>query len=190
MILESIVTTKNDDGSAKISPMGPLIDEEFKHFTLRPFQTSRTFQNLRRHGEGVMHVTDDVELFARAAVNQLAPPPRLIPAEHVDGFVLGDACRWYAFRVTQLDDSQERAEIQCEVVATGRIRDFYGFNRAKHAVVEAAILATRVEFLPADQIRHEMERLRSPVVKTAGPSEQRAFDFLCEYIGKALGDDT
>ena len=35
-------------------------------------------------------------------------------------------------------------------------REFFGFNRAKHAVLEAAILATRVELLPADEILSEL----------------------------------
>ena len=52
-------------------------------------------------------------------------------------------------QVRSLDDRNEPAEIVCEVVDRGRLRDFFGFNRAKHAVLEAAILATRTEFLPA-----------------------------------------
>ena len=37
--------------------------------------------------------------------------------------------------------------IVADVVDSGRLRDFFGFNRAKHAVIEAAILATRIDFL-------------------------------------------
>ena len=66
----------------------------------------------------------------------------------------------------------------CDVVDQGRLRDFFGFNRGKHAVVEAAILATRTEFLPADEILSQFERLRVLVEKTGGPAEQRAFEFL------------
>ena len=67
-----------------------------------------------------------------------------------------------------------------------RIRDFFGFNRAKHAVVEAAILATRIQILKPEEIRKELTRLESPLNKTAGEQERRAFDFLRSYIEEAL----
>jgi hypothetical protein len=186
MILEGIVTTVNADGGANVSPMGPLVDEQITQFVLRPYTTSRTYQNLKRTGQGVMHVTDDVELLAHAAVHRLDPLPRLAKAREVHGFVLVDACRWYEFQVSSLDDRSERTTIACRVVAKGRIRDFIGFNRAKHAVVEASILATRIDFLPPEQIVEEFRRLAVLVEKTAGPQERRAFQFLDEYVGQAL----
>jgi hypothetical protein len=188
VILEGIVTTLNADGGPNISPMGPLVDEAMTRLVLRPYQTSTTYQNLKRTGQGVLHVTDDVEMLARAAVNLLESPPRLIPAEAVEGVILADACRWYAFRVRKLDDSRERTTIDCEVVDRGRLRDFFGFNRAMHAVVEAAILATRMAILPAGEIRAEMARLAILVEKTAGPRERRAFAFLRDYMSPVLGE--
>lgn len=186
MILEGIVTTRNFDGTPNVSPMGPVVDARFDHVVLRPFQTSTTFENLKRTGEGVLHVTDDVELLARAAIGKLDPLPRLLPATAVDGWIIADACRWYAFRVSSIDNEKPRAEIVADVVDRGRIRDFFGFNRAKHAVVEAAILATRVEFLPAGEILSGFERLKGPVEKTAGDQEHRAFALLELYVESYL----
>ena len=168
LLLEGIVTTVNSDGSPHIAPMGPIVDAEFTRLLLRPFQTSTTYQNLKRTRQGVLHVTDDVELFARAAVAQLQSVPRLIPADAVEGNILSDACRWYAFCVKLIDDREERTEIVADVVDSGRLRDFFGFNRAKHAVIEAAILATRIDFLDASHIHDEFERLASRVLKTGG----------------------
>lgn len=188
MILEGIVTTLNDDGSANISPMGPHVDRDISQLQLRPYKTSTTYQNLKRTGQGVLHVTDDVELLARAAVSQLPPPP-LIPATSVEGAILKDCCRWYAFRVVSLNDSEDRTTIDCEVVDQGRVRDFFGFNRAKHAVVEAAILATRIDFLPGDEINEQLRRLATLVEKTAGEQERRAFKFLQSYVRDRLDDN-
>src|SRR5437588_8530059 len=154
--------------------MGPRVDADMRRLLLRPFRTSQTYQNLKAHGEGVLHVTDDVLLVARAAVGALQPPPALLPASRVRGFVLPDACRYYEFRVRSLDDRQERTEIEAEVVHTGRLREFFGFNRAKHAVVEAAILATRIHLLPRDEIEAEYRKLAVLVDKTGGPPEQEA----------------
>ena len=189
-ILEGIVTTTCEDGTTNVSPMGPLVDDALRTLVLRPYRTADTYQNLKRTGEGVFHVTDDVELVARAAVDRLETEPEWLVCEAVEVRILADACRWYAFRVDEIDDRQERAEIVARVVERGRIRDFFGFNRAKHAVLEAAILATRLAFLPSDEIVAELERLAGPVKKTAGSQERRAFDFLREYVHAALASKT
>ena len=186
-IVEGIVTTLNPDHSVNISPMGPIVDAPICRLVLRPFRTSTTFQNLKRTGQGVFHITDDVELFAQAAVGQPVPLPQLTPATAVEGFVLAEACRWYSFRVASLDDSDERVQVVADTVAAGRIRDFLGFNRAKHAVIEAAILATRLQFIPAEELRADFARLASPVEKTGGAAELRAFRFLEDYLDRQLG---
>jgi uncharacterized protein len=187
MILEGIVTTLNPDGTANVAPMGPRVGAVLDRFTLRPYRTAQTWRNLRAHGEGVLHVTDDVLLLARAAVGPVEPPPPLVPACRVRGWVLADACRWYEFRVAGVDDREERINVNAEVVHAGRGRDFFGFNRAKHAVVEAAILATRTAFLPRAEIEAEFARLAVVVAKTGGEQEQEAFAFLRAHVERAGG---
>jgi hypothetical protein len=187
MILEGIVTTLSAAGEVNIAPMGPHVDlndagGELTRFVLRPFRSAQTYANLQAHGEGVLHVTDDVLLLARSAVGALEPLPALRPATHVRGLVIADACRYHEFRITACDDSTERVRLEAEVVHTGRLRDFFGFNRAKHAVVEAAILATRTALLPLDEIEAEYRRLAVLVEKTGGPQEHEAFDFLRQYL--------
>jgi hypothetical protein len=178
MILEGIVTTVSPGGEVNIAPMGPHVSETLDRFVLRPFRSAQTYHNLRAHGEGVFHVTDDVLLLARAALGALEPLPAMFPASKIQGFVLADACRYHEFRATSLDDRDERVRIEVEVVQSGRLRDFFGFNRAKHAVVEAAILATRTDFLPLDEIEREFKKLAVIVDKTGGPREKEAFLFL------------
>jgi hypothetical protein len=182
MILEGIVTTRNLDRSVNISPMGPRVDAAMERIVLRPYQTSTTYRNLERTGEGVLHVTDDVLLLAHAAVGRPDPPPPMRNAESIDGAILTDACRWYAFRVESIDASRERIEITAHVVDRGAIREFFGFNRAKHAIVEAAILATRTSYLPTDDIRRQFEHLAVLVEKTGGEKEHEAFRFLRDYV--------
>jgi hypothetical protein len=187
MILEGIVTTLGPDGTVNVAPMGPRVDVAMNRFELKPFRTARTYANLKYHGEGVFHVTDDVLLLARSAVGDLDPPPRLFPADRIAGRVLSDACRYYEFRVLRCDDGSERVTFEVEVVHSGRLRDFFGFNRAKHAVVEAAILATRTAILPAEQIAAEFARLTLLVQKTGGEQERQAFAFLEDYVRRAPG---
>jgi len=186
MILEGIVTTQNSAGDINVAPMGPIVDESMESFILRPFQTSTTYKNLNGHPFGVLHVVDDVLLLAKAAINCLAETPETFQAITIPARVLKSACRWYEFRVDSLDDSEQRILIKASVVHAGRLRDFFGFNRAKHAVLEAAILATRVHILPADEIRSQIEALRSPVEKTAGPDELEAFQLVDKYVQSSL----
>jgi uncharacterized protein len=182
MILEGLVTTRDEDGSLRIAPMGPNVNDDFARLLLRPYQTSRTFGNLRRTRQGVLHVTDDVESVARAAVGAPAPRPPVEPAPLIDGYILTDACRWYAFRVESINAGMPRAELGCQVVAHGRLRDFFGFNRAKHAVLEVAVLATRAAFVPRAVIHAELDRAERLVDKTGGPAERRALDILRRFL--------
>ncbi|MCS6850375.1 MAG: DUF447 family protein [Gemmataceae bacterium] len=181
MILEGIVTTLSADGGVHVAPMGPIVTPAMDRLVVRPYRTAQTYRNLRAHGEGVFHVTDDVLLLAQAAVGQLEPPA-VEPATVVRGFVLRDACRHYEFRVVSCDERSERATFEAEVVAAGRRRDFFGFNRAKHAVVEGAILATRTALLPLEEIEAEYRKLAVLVEKTGGEQERRAWAVLQEHL--------
>src|SRR5438094_7165672 len=116
MILEGVVTSISPEGELNIAPMGPRVEPAMQRFLLRPFPTSQTYRNLKAHGEGVLHVSDDVLLLARAALGPVEPPPPLFPAERVKGFVLRDTCRYFEFRVAGLDEREERVRIDCEVV--------------------------------------------------------------------------
>jgi hypothetical protein len=186
MILEGIVTTVSPTGAVNIAPMGPHVEPGMERFLLRPFPTSQTYRNLKAHGEGVLHVSDDVLLLAQAAIGPVEPPPPLRPAERVRGFILTGACRYYEFRVRSLDEREPRVRIEAEVVASGRLRDFFGFNRAKHAVVEAAILATRTAFLPLTEIEAEYQKLAVLVDKTGGEQERAAFALLREHVARTI----
>jgi hypothetical protein len=182
MILEGIVTTLSPDGSLNIAPMGPIVDAEMRRLVLRPFKSAQTYRNLKDHGEGVFHVTDDVLLLAQAAVGEVTPIPEVERATYILGYLLSDAARFYEFRVTKFDDAQDRTTIEAEVVHSGTRRDLFGFNRAKHAVLEAAILATRTMLIPRAEIDAEFRKLKTIVEKTGGPQEHAAFRHLEEYV--------
>lgn len=194
MVIEGLITTSDPDGAVRVSPLGPIVPGDFSWLRLRPFEGSRTLDNLRRSGVGAFHVTDDMELIARAAIHRWEEPPPLQPLSDfvkpppVDAFILTQASRWHAFRIVDILDEEPRRLVECEVVASGRLREMEGLCRAKFAVLEAAILATRVGLVPADEIRREVTRLAPLVGKTAGPGEQRAFALLQTEIDARLGN--
>ncbi len=186
LILEGLVTTRDLAGKVNLAPMGPLVDRDLTQFTLRPFRTAQTYSNLREWPEGVFHVTDDVELLARAALGMVETLPALVPAVQVDVPMLSDTCRWFEFRVEEFDDVAERTTLHCQIIHRGEGRPFFGFNRAKHAVLEAAILATRIGILSADEIQREMASLAMMVNKTAGDQEAAAFALLQQEICRRI----
>ncbi len=186
VILEGIVTSLNDDGTTNIAPMGPWVNENLSELVIRPFQSSRTYANLKRTARGVFHVTDDVEFLARAALNRWQTAPSLITHARYPRLILSEACRWYGFEIVGVEDTPPRARFVCTVQEAGRLRDFLGFNRAKHAVVEAAILATRVGILPDVHISTELERLQPLIGKTGGDQERRAFELVSTFVRERL----
>jgi hypothetical protein len=103
--------------------------------------------------------------------------------------VLDAACSWRELEVATLDATPPRSRIEMRVRHRGVRREFIGFNRARHAVLEAAILATRVHLLPAGQIRDELARLEVPVEKTAGPGEREAWALIGAYVESRIGTE-
>ncbi|MFL5341544.1 MAG: DUF447 domain-containing protein [Gemmataceae bacterium] len=187
LILEGLVTTRDVDGAMHLAPMGPHVQPDLHRFLLRPFPSSKTCHNLRAHPEGVLHVTDDALLLAQAAIGEIPDPPPHRPAERVGGFILTEACRALEFVAATFDESEPRVRIECETVRAHSLRDFFGFNRARHAVVEAAILATRRHLVPIDDILAEYAKLAVLVEKTGGPREHEALALLLRYIEAGRG---
>jgi hypothetical protein len=178
VILETIVTTMDPQGVINFAPMGVEWGEET--IVLKPFLETTTFRNVSQSRAAVVNLTDDAMLFAQGAIS--SPHFPSLPAIVVRGAVLEAACSWRELEVQAIDATPPRARIDARVVHRGIRREFIGFNRARHAVLEAAILATRTHLLPAEQIREEYARLQVIVDKTAGPREREAMDLLTRYV--------
>jgi hypothetical protein len=183
-IIETVVTTINPDHSVNCGAMGVEWGEQ--RIVIKPFRGTRTLRNLRATGAAVVNVTDDILLFSQAALGDPHPPTR--PATAVDGAVLADACSWREVAVDAIDATGPRARVTTRVVARGVGREFVGFNRACHAVLEASILASRVRRLPAEEVRAELGRLTVLVDKTAGPRERAAMSCVLAHVRAASGD--
>lgn len=182
-IVETIVTTLDPAGVLNVAPMGVEWDED--ELVLRPYRSTTTYRNLSATREGVVNLTDDVRIFARAAISN--PWLSTRPAEVVRGRVLEEACSWREVRVEELEGTPERSHLLARVAHRGFVREFLGFNRARNAVLEAAILATRVRYLPREEILSGYERLQVIVDKTAGEPEREAMELLTRHVRQALG---
>ena len=153
---------------------------------IKPYRGTRTLRNLRATGAAVINLTDDILLFAQAALGDPRPPTRHATA--IDGAVLADACSWREVAVDAIEGRGPRARVKTRVVARGVGREFIGPNRAAAAVLEASILASRARRLPAGEIRAELARLEVAVDKTAGPRERAAWERVLWHV-RAAADD-
>ena len=183
-LIETVVTTTGSDGLVNCAAMGVRWGEE--ELVFWPFDATRTLRNLRAHGEAVVHLTDDVLLFVQAALGQ--PRPATRPATAVAGSVIKSANSWREVVVTQIspsDDELPRSQVRARVVASGTgARQPLGLCRARHAAVEASILASRLKWLGADYVWAELARLQELVDKTAGPRERAAMDYVRRHLAE------
>lgn len=182
-IVETIVTTRNEDGQIHIAPLGLIQDgtgSDANAWIIAPFRPSRTLDNLLVNGFAVANHVNDVRVFAGCVVGRRHWPVRR--AMKGDGGVLGNAAVHWELEVERLEDDAQRPRFHCRIVHQETHRPWGGFNRAQAAVIEAAVLVTRLDMLPREKIESELAYLEIAVSKTAGPREQEAWDWLMEKV--------
>jgi uncharacterized protein len=178
-LIETVMTTIGPDGVVNCAAMGVRWGEA--ELVFWPYDATRTLRNLRVHGEAVVHLTDDVLLFVQAALGH--PHPAMRPASAIDGSVIEEANAWREVVVTEIVEGPQRSEVRARVVASGTgERQPLGLCRARHAAVEASILASRLKWLGAEHVRAELDRLQELVDKTAGPRERAAMDYVRHHV--------
>jgi len=183
VIVETIVTTLAADGAVNIAPMG--VEWSDDAIVLKPFLETATYRNVTATRAAVVNLTDDVRVFAKAAISN--PDYPTVPAVRVRGVVLADCCTWREVEVRSIDSTAPRSRIEAAVVHRGSNREFIGFNRACHAVLETAIYATRLHLLEPAFVQSELARLQVIVDKTAGEREREAMALLTAHIQGVIG---
>ncbi len=183
-LIETVVTTTGSDGRVNCAAMGVRWGE--RELTFWPFDATRTSKNLRHRGEAVVHLTDDVLLFVQAALGD--PEPAMRAASAIGGAVIEAANAWREVVVTEIAPSEDglpRSRVRARVVAAGTgARQPLGLCRARHATVEASILASRLKWLGGEQVWGELHRLQELVDKTAGARERAAMEYVRAYVAE------
>jgi hypothetical protein len=177
-ILETLVATRNDDGSHHIAPYGLIEDDD--RWVLAPFRPSPAIANLERHPFAVASSPSDVRVIAGHVTGRRDWP--MVATSHVEGLRLVDAYAHMELAVTEMIDHPERPRFHCRVVHSQSHRPFLGYNRAQAAVIEAAILSTRLHMLAPEKIEAELGYLAIAIAKTAGEAEKEAWTWIVEKI--------
>jgi hypothetical protein len=178
LIRETIVTTASRQGKVHIAPIGIIADGE--GWIIAPFRPSSTLDNLQAVPFAVANYTDDVRVFAGCLTGRADWPT--VMAGKVPIPRLAGALAHAELAVVQTIEDAQRPRFHCRVVHAASHAPFRGFNRAQAAVIEAAILASRLGFLPRDKVESEIAYLESAVQKTAGPTEQEAWQWIVDRI--------
>jgi len=179
-IVETILTTTSPEGEAHIAPLGLIAEGD--HWVIAPFRPSRTLDNLRAVPYAVASHTDDVRVFAGCLTGRKSWPTR--PAEKVTGAVLESAVSHWELAVDHVAEDNVRPRFACRIVHVGNHKPWQGFNRAQAAVLECAVLVSRLSMLPPEKIEAELKYLEIAISKTAGPREAEAWGWLMARIDK------
>ena len=178
MIYETIVTSIDADGNAHIAPFG--VREQNGLVLIAPFRPSTSLDNLLASGSAVINLTDDVRVFAGALTGRRTWPVQ--PAQRVRGYVLEAALAHRELELTEVKDDPQRPQLYFQVVHEANHAPFRGFNRAQAAVIELAVLVSRLHMLPMAKIDAELAYLAIAMEKTAGVREREAWSWLTEAV--------
>ncbi|MBV8397161.1 MAG: DUF447 family protein [Acetobacteraceae bacterium] len=185
MIRECVVTTVSASGRTHVAPLGLI--EEPGGWIIAPFAPSRTLDNLREVPQAVANYTDDVRIIAGCLTGRREWP--LIASDRVDAHRLAGALSHAEMEVVAVEEHEQRPRFRCRIIRRVMHAPFQGFNRAQAAVIEAAILVSRLFMLSREKVEQEIAYLQIAVAKTAGAVEQEAWDWLMQAIAEHYARD-
>jgi hypothetical protein len=177
-IVETIVTTINADGVPHIAPLGLIEDRD--GWIIAPFRPSRTLDNLMANPAAVASHPGDVRVFAGCVTGRRDWPT--VAADRVKGVRLTYCVSHWELAVERIAEDPQRPRFHCRIVHAASHAVWSGYNRAEAAVIELAVLSTRLSMLPPEKIDAELAYLDIAISKTAGPREREAWGWLMERI--------
>ena len=185
LILETIVTTLSAAGAVHLVPFGLIAEGE--DFWLAPFRPSPTIANLDANPFFAASSPRDVRVIAGAVTGRREWPT--VACETIPGRRLSDSFGHAEFAVAAIEDDPSRPRYRGRSLHSAAHAPFIGYNRAQAAVLEAAILSTRLHMLEPAKVLTEMAYLAIAIGKTAGPREREAWGWIEDRVAAVLGDD-
>ena len=193
-IFETVLTTVDAAGTPHVAPMGVRYRARADGrpgVVLMPFKPSTSLDNIVATGCAVLNIVTDTRVFASCVTGRRDPALlRLLPAQRIAGQRLVNALRHIELRLAeQLDDAQRPVLLMVEVHAVDHA-PFIGLNRAQAAVIEGAVLVSRLHLLAPEKVAREMAYLQIAIDKTASANEHEAWRWLTHAValyGQAAG---
>ncbi|HET9645752.1 MAG TPA: DUF447 domain-containing protein [Burkholderiaceae bacterium] len=185
-IFETIITTRSHAGVVHVAPMGVRYVGE--QVLLKPFKPSTTLDNILALGTAVLNLVTDVRVFAGCVTDRRDWPTEPALASDLDQspepLRLSCAFGHRVLRLVERRDDPQRPDLWMAQGPQVQHAAFRGFNRAQAAVIEGAVLVSRLHLLPAEKIDTEMQYLQIAIEKTAGPDELQAWEWLQQAVAQ------
>lgn len=182
-IFETVITTCSPAGEVHVAPMG--VRYAGQQVVLMPFRPSHTLDNVLATRSAVLNVITDVRVFAGCVTGRRSWPT--VPVDSADDTAAVRLACAHSHLLLRLADVEEHA--QRPTLRLVRLREvmhsaFPGFNRAQAAVIEGAVLVSRLHLLPPDKVDRELAYLQIAIDKTAGPQELEGWTWLREAVAR------
>jgi hypothetical protein len=184
-IRETIITTVDASGKVHIAPIGIIAEKD--GWVIAPFRPSVTLDNLAAVPFAIANYTDDARVFAGCLTGRKDWPT--VPVEGSAVPRLKAALSHSVLHVESIADDGVRPRHFCRIVQEETHAPFTGFNRARAAVLELAILVSRLNMLPCEKIEAEIAYLSIAIEKTAGPDEKEAWGWLMQKVTDHLAGE-
>jgi len=178
VIFETVVTTVAPDGKPHVAPMGVRYRGE--QVVLMPFKPSTTHDNIVATASAVLNIVTDTRVFAGCVTGRRDWP--LQPAEKIAGVRLAAALSHVELKLAERIDDAQRPVLRMARLHEVAHASFPGFNRAQAAVIEGAVLVSRLHMLPPAKVDGELAYLQIAIDKTAGPEEREAWGWLLDAV--------
>jgi hypothetical protein len=180
VIYETVVTTVSPEGRPHVAPMGVRYDDG--DIILMPFKPSTTHDNIAASGHAVLNIVVDTRVFAGCVTGRRDWPT--LSAERIAGVRLQAALSHVELRLVERQDDAQRPRLRMARVHEVQHAPFVGFNRAQAAVLEGAVLVSRLHMLPPAKVDSEMAYLQIAIDKTASPGEHEAWTWLTAAVAR------
>jgi hypothetical protein len=172
-VVEIILVTVNKNGTFNAAPMGVL--NHNSTIEARPFLTSRTYQNLRRHEKAAINIINNPYIYlATAFKDEIENPPRIID------FMLEDSeavIRVEKISESKYSDLQAAFLLKPLEIMINRNKPLV-FSRGRAEAIEAVIHATRIKVFHGENQRKEVTTLMEKL------------DYSLKVIDRVSGKDT
>jgi hypothetical protein len=210
LIHEAVITTVSPAGVVHVAPMGVRYYGDI--VVLMPFRPSTTLVNIEATGRAVLNLITDVRVFAGCVTGRKLWPTVALPALPGDRSPtctaddmhdnmhdnapdvappdqrLACALGHEQLRLVAHSQDEQRPVLRLQRAAAAQHAFFPGMNRAQAAVVEGAVLISRLFMLPREKLESEWRWLQIAIDKTAGPAELEAWGWLDVALRAHLAD--
>ncbi|MBQ2226972.1 MAG: DUF447 family protein [Methanobrevibacter sp.] len=173
---ETIISTKNEDGSKNAAPIGVICAGNDKIIN-RIFKGSHTLENILREREFIVNITHDPELFATSTLGNL-------PQDYFnEDYSIKDMKAYFKCKVKSLTEAVKQSDpvkkkgeaivIKSEVCELIIREDTQALNRGFGYVIESLANLTRFDIVDDSQKEYYLKRFREAnrVVLKVGKKE-------------------